>query len=123
MGMSCACLVQQVKIWVGHLKQLPTLLRGKISLRVQLTSSPASLTVAVLHNEYGSFGWSSIVEPHYYTASALCEEDSEVVAIPGVALIETLAKDPKSGFVVLQQINRVIANRLSNCRSVLLKSM
>lgn len=99
------------------------LVEGKVAIRVQLTSRPESVTVAVLNQTHQSFGWSGVVEPYHYTASALCEEDCYLIAIPGQKLIEILRSEPASGFEVMRHISEVISSRLRNSRAVLLKTL
>lgn len=99
------------------------LVEGKVVIRVQLTSRPESVTVAALNQTHQSFGWSGIVEPYHYTASALCEEDCYLIAIPGKKLIEILRSEPASGFEVMRHISEVISSRLRSSRAVLLKTL
>jgi len=102
---------------------LHILINGSISLRVNLTSRPESITVSVVKNAYESFGWSGIVAPFHYTATAECIEDANVMSIPGDKLMEILKQDPKSGFIVMQRITEIIASRLRNSRQALLKTL
>ena len=62
--------------------KLLLLLSGSIALRVNLTSRPDSVTVSFLNSPHKILGWSGIVAPNHYTASAYCEEDAELLAIP-----------------------------------------
>ncbi len=99
------------------------LVNGAISLRVNLTSRPESITVSVVKNAYESFGWSGVVAPYHYTATAECIEDATVMSIPGDKLMEILKQDPNSGFIVMQRITEIIASRLRNSRQALLKTI
>jgi toluene monooxygenase system ferredoxin subunit len=99
------------------------LLEGKVVIRLQLTSRPESVTVAVITKTNQSFGWSSVVAPYHYTAGALCEADCTLLRIPGKELIQMLQNEPISGVVVMRRIAEVISNRLRNSRQVLLKSL
>ena len=102
---------------------LHILISGLIGLRVRLTSRPESVTVSIVKNSYESFGWSGVVPPYHYTATAECLEDSKVVDIPGDKLMEILSQDPKSGFIVMQRITEIIAKRLGNSRQALIKTL
>jgi CRP-like cAMP-binding protein len=104
-------------------ERLYFLLEGKVAIRVHLTSRPESVTVAMVNKECQSFGWSGVVAPYYYTASALCEGDTRVISMPGMKLIEILKREPSSGFDVMQRIAEVISGRLRNSRMVLLKTL
>lgn len=99
------------------------LVSGHITLRVNLTSRPDSVTVSVVTQPYESFGWSGIVAPHHYTASAHCEEDCKVLVIPGDQFMKILSKNPDAGFKVMTRITEMIASRLRNSRQALLKTL
>ncbi len=102
---------------------LHILISGLIGLRVNLTSRPESITVSIVKNAYESFGWSGVVPPYHYTATAECLEESKVVDIPGDKLMEILSQEPQSGFIVMQRITEIIANRLGNSRQALIKTL
>jgi len=99
------------------------LLEGEITIYVQLSSRPERLTVTVISEPGQALGWSGIVAPHRYTASAVCETDSRLLALEGQALMDVLKQDPATGFVVIQRIAEVISRRLRNTRVALLKTL
>ncbi|MFZ5911938.1 MAG: cyclic nucleotide-binding domain-containing protein [Chloroflexota bacterium] len=103
--------------------QLHFLLEGSLTLKVKLTSRPESITVSAVNRKYESFGWSGLVPPHHYTASAICEQDCRVLTVPGAALMELLNQNTAAGFLVMQRIAELIANRLHNSRQALLKTL
>ena len=104
-------------------KHIYVLLDGKVAIRVHLTSRPESLTVSVINKAYHSFGWSGIVPPYHFTATALCESDCRLLVIPGQELLKILRDDPESGFHVMCKISEMISSRLRSSRQVLLKSL
>lgn len=104
-------------------EKLYVLLEGKVAIRLQISSKPQSITVSVINQTNESFGWSGIITPYHYTASALCESDCRLLAIDGQKLIQALKQDPRSGFIVMERISEIISNRLRNSRMVLLKAM
>ena len=99
------------------------LLDGNLVLKVNLTSRPESVTVSAVNQQYESFGWSGIVPPYVYTASAICEEDCSVLEIPGKAFYDLLKNAPESGFIVMQRLNELISSRLRTSRQGLLKTL
>lgn len=108
----------------GHkADRLYVLLEGKVMIRVNLTSRPDAITVAVINRPNDTFGWSAIVAPYHYTASAFCEEQCRTLTIPGFGLLELLKDDPISGIAVMRRVAEVIGSRLRNSRSALLKSL
>ena len=99
------------------------LLNGEIVLKVKLTSRPESITVSIVNQRFESFGWSGIVSPYHYTASAICEVDSKVLMIPGEKFMKLLNEYPEAGFSVMQRVTELIASRLRNSRQALLKTL
>jgi CRP-like cAMP-binding protein len=103
--------------------KLHLLVRGSIALRVNLTSRPDSVTVSFLDHPYQTLGWSGVVTPNHYTASAYCETDAELIAIPSKRLLEILDRHPEAGYRIMLRITSVISDRLRNSRQALLKTL
>ena len=99
------------------------LLAGEIVLKVKLTSRPESITVSAVSQQYESFGWSGIVPPYHYTASAICETDCKVLTIDGKGFMKLLEENPSAGFIVMQRLTELVASRLRNSRQALLKTL
>jgi CRP-like cAMP-binding protein len=118
------CQQGQMLFWEGdEAEWLYILLEGEISVYVNLTSRPQRMTVSVISEPQQMVGWSALVAPHYFTASALCEKECRLIAIDGKALMQTLEQDPATGFVVARRINEVISSRMRNTRLALLKTL
>jgi CRP-like cAMP-binding protein len=103
--------------------KLHLLVKGSIALRVKLTSRPDSVTVSIVSRPHQTLGWSGVVAPNHYTASAYCEEDSMLVAVPSDKFLKILETHPEVGFKVMLRITEIIADRLRNSRQALLKTM
>jgi len=103
--------------------KLHFLLEGSIVLKVKLTSRPESITVSAVNQRYEGFGWSGIVPPYHYTASAICEVDCKVLMIPGEEFMKLLNDNPTAGFTVMQRMTELIASRLRTSRQALLKTL
>lgn len=103
--------------------KLHLLVSGSIALRVNLTSRPDSVTVSFVNRPHQTLGWSGVVSPNHYTASAICEEDSELVAIPSHKFMQILDKHPEDGYKVMLRITTIISDRLRNSRQALLKTL
>ncbi len=124
-------IAQDVFVQKGHFvfregekaEHVHLLVNGSIALRVQLTSKPAFVTVSIVAQPYQTLGWSGLVPPHHYTASAYCEEDTHLIAIPAQPLLEILANHPEAGFKVMLRVTEIIADRLRNSRQALLKTL
>lgn len=103
--------------------KLHFLLEGDVLLKVKLTSRPESITVSAVSQRFESFGWSGIVPPYQYTASAFCDTDCRVLIIPGKRFMELLDENPEAGFAVMQRLTELVSNRLRNSRQALLKTL
>ena len=103
--------------------KLHFLLEGNIVLKVKLTSRPDSITVSAVNQRYEGFGWSGIVPPFHYTATAICEADCKILTIPGDGFLKLLTEDPAAGFTVMQRLTELIASRLRTSRQALLKTL
>jgi CRP-like cAMP-binding protein len=58
------------------------------------------------------FGWSALIEPRRYTATARFLKDSKVVKIDGDRLMRILENHPEEGLKVMRRLSSVIASRL-----------
>jgi toluene monooxygenase system ferredoxin subunit len=99
------------------------LLEGEVDIQVDLASKHGDVSVAAINMPYQSFGWSGVIPPYHFTASALCMADCRILKINGSKLIQILQREPESGFVVMQRISELIARRLRNSRMALLKTI
>lgn len=68
------------------------------------------------------FGWSALVEPKLYTATARCKKNSKVVKIDGGRLMRIFEKHPTEGLTVMRRLAGIVAGRLMNCYGELTKS-
>ena len=103
--------------------KLHFLLEGEIVLKVKLTSRPEQITVSAVRQQYEGFGWSGIVPPYHYTASAICEADCKILTISGEDFMKLLNDNPVAGFTIMKRLTELIASRLRNSRQALLKTL
>ncbi len=103
--------------------KLHLLVNGSIALRVKLTSRPDSVTVSFVNRPHQTLGWSGVVSPNHYTASAVCEEASELVAISSDKFMQILDQHPEDGYKIMLRITTIISDRLRNSRQALLKTL
>ncbi|MEJ5224495.1 MAG: cyclic nucleotide-binding domain-containing protein [Anaerolineales bacterium] len=104
-------------------RYLFVLLEGSVAIRVNLTSRPESVTLSYINRPYSTFGWSGVVSPFHYTATAVCDEDSRLLQIDGHRLMALLEKHPEHGFTVMRRMTEIISNRLRNSHLALLKTL
>lgn len=60
------------------------------------------------------FGWSSMVDDGFYTATGVCATDLKAVRINGRQLEKIFSRHPAAGYKVLQRLAGVISKRLAN---------
>lgn len=58
------------------------------------------------------FGWSALVEPRKYTASAEFAMDSKVLKLDGERLLRLFERFPAEGLLIMRRLAGVIAARL-----------
>ncbi len=102
-------------------KRLFILLEGKVALQVRLVSHRDNITLEIINQPYHTLGWSGLVSPYYYTASAVCQLNSRLVMLDGPALMRFLEAEPTVGFTIMRRITEVICDRLRTSRVALLK--
>jgi len=85
-------------------------LKGKVVIRKQSDVGPGQITIdSVGPGEM--FGWSSITEPHNFTAAAHTAEESEFLAINSDVLRDLFKKNNHIGYRVMTEIASVISSR------------
>jgi len=60
-----------------------------------------------------AFGWSALVEPYQYTASAICAEPSEEIYLRRVDLFNLFDQSPRMGYVFMKHLAALISSRLT----------
>ena len=58
------------------------------------------------------FGWSALVAPYVYTATARCVKDTKVIRISRDLIEEVIKEHPDEGLSVLKNLTAIIAGRL-----------
>ena len=64
----------------------------------------------------GLFGAASFMEPQEYTLTAVCMEDTEVMAIDADNLFELCEKDPTLGFKLMLKIAQIYFERYKSAK-------
>jgi CRP/FNR family cyclic AMP-dependent transcriptional regulator len=103
--------------------RLYILLSGKVNVQVQPIALTQPLTIVSLSTAGQLVGWSGFMPPSYYTASAVCLEDSRLLAFDGTAFNRALDENPALGLVVMRRIAGVISSRLRTIQSIVLKHL
>jgi CRP-like cAMP-binding protein len=85
---------------------------GIVIIRIQPAPGGKSIVVQPIEKKSGVFGWSALVEPHAYTAAAVCTTDVKLIAIDGKKLMALLEESPSVGLVVMRRLASIISSRL-----------
>ena len=93
--------------------------QGRVALQMNLERPDGSVTGPTTVASVGTgdaFAWSAIVEPHRLTLSANAVEDCALVAIEAAALREILSRRRRVGYLVMMNVTKLLAERLSQTR-------
>ncbi len=91
----------------------------QMALRAEAGGSEKKTTVDIIQaNEV--LGWSAIIEPHVYTLTAVCLQNTGVLAVNGARLRALLQANHDIGYEFMNGIARVIASRLDDTRRLLI---
>jgi len=87
---------------------------GEVHIQVELViyDLEARATIYVVRKGE-TFGWSALIPPHKFTASARCGQDSEVLTIDGQELMNILKGNEHIGYLVMRNLSNVISARLA----------
>jgi CRP-like cAMP-binding protein len=95
-----------------------------LEIEVQPVEGRPSLTTAVEAVGRGEcFGWSAVVSPYRYTASAVTLCDCSLMAIKGDQLRRLMKANPELGYLVMTRLTRLVAGRLRSTRQRLVSAM
>jgi CRP-like cAMP-binding protein len=105
---------------------LYVLLSGKVSIQFQFQSllqPPYRETTVTTVRPGEPFGWSSLVEPGHYTASARCLEASRALCIKGSDLEALAERECCLGYRVMRKAAIVAGSRLRETRRNLIREI
>lgn len=103
--------------------RLYLLISGKVNIQVQPTSLQQPLTIVSLGTFGQLVGWSGFMPPNYYTATAVCQEDSRLLTFDGTVFNRIIEENPALGLIVMRRIAGVISQRLRNIQGIVLKGL
>ena len=88
------------------------------------TYKPFNVKVKVHTAKAGEvFGWSALVKPYVYTASAECVEKVEEVYIKGSELMNLFEQNDHTGYVIMRNLSGHVSSRLTESREKLIKEI
>ena len=90
------------------------LLSGKVSIEFEVGRHQDAVVHSVMPGQ--AFGWSGLIHPYLFTASARAAEDSKVVTVQRDRLRKLLDMDCHMGFVIMEKLAELITARLRDAR-------
>jgi CRP-like cAMP-binding protein len=97
------------------------LLRGTVA--VSFRRGEEELIVEIHRRRGELFGWSALVPPKKYTATAKALGDCRVLSIPGKDLERFFRRHPSCGWLFLKKLSTLIATRLHRTRTFLAENL
>lgn len=94
--------------------KLYVLSRGRVSVGFEVGHHQEAVVHVVEPGQ--AFGWSALVQPYQFTATAKCVEDSEVVSVDREGLRRLMDTDCYLGFVIMEKLAEIISERLRQTR-------
>lgn len=70
-----------------------------------------------------AFGWSALVGPYFFTASAKCVGKVGEIYVKGAELLKFFDEDPATGYIVMRNLGTLISSRLTESREKLTKAV
>jgi len=90
--------------------------RGKVDIVISVPK-PWNKDVVVRRVEPGQlFGWSGLVAPYTYTASAVCVEAGEEICIRASELMNLFDRHPHLGYAIMTSVSAHASARLTQTR-------
>jgi CRP-like cAMP-binding protein len=99
--------------------ELYLLLEGWVDLTIDADVQGIRRELLMTLTKGEIFGWSAVVEPYIYTASAQCATPVTALAFSGRDLLALFLSDAQLCYTLMNRICRVIAGRLETTRSQL----
>ena len=102
-------------------RRLFILLEGTVSLSTR--RSAGEIVIEIVRKKGSLFGWSALVPPKKYTATAKALEPARALAIQGKEMEFLLKRHPSFGLLFFQKLSSLVATRLYHTRSLLADTM
>ncbi len=91
---------------------LYVVVEGEIAILYKPEDGP-ELTISRVRSE-GVIGWSSAIGNPFYTSTAVCSKECQLLCLSGNALRRLYQDHPKIGCLILERLAALIAERLKN---------
>jgi CRP-like cAMP-binding protein len=105
----------------GRARHLFILSQGAVALSIR--RGEEELVTEVIKKRGNLFGWSALVSPKRYTATAKALEDTRVFCADGTDLESIFQRYPSFGLTFLKKLATLIATRLYHTHALLADSL
>jgi len=96
---------------------------GKVDIVVKHFEAPTIYVRIHTASKGEAFGWSALVEPYQYTASAICMEDTEEIYLRRADLFKLFDQFPHMGYAFMRNLAALVGFRLSEFEKRLSKDV
>jgi CRP/FNR family cyclic AMP-dependent transcriptional regulator len=98
--------------------------RGRIALTMPMAVRDKDEDILIEELAPGqTVGWSALIPPHRFSLTGAALVETEVIALPRVALVEYFSGNPDVGYAVTRNIASVIGQRLQVFQAMWLREM
>lgn len=102
-------------------RRLFVLSKGAVAISIR--RGEGEFVIEIIKNKGALFGWSALISPRRYTATAKALESCRVLSVEGKDLERFFQRYPSFGFLFLQKLCSLIAHRLHSTRSLLAETL
>jgi len=86
---------------------------GKVDIVIKHFEAP-TIFVKIHSTQRGeAFGWSALVKPFQYTASAVCAENTEEIYMGRTELFYLFDQFPRIGYIFMKNLSVLVSSRLT----------
>lgn len=96
---------------------------GKVDIVVQHFEAPTVYVRIHTAVDGETFGWSALVEPYKYTASAVCAENTEEIYFRKSDLIKLFDQSPHIGYIFMKNLAAIVSSRVTDFAKKLSKDV
>ena len=102
-------------------KNLFVLLQGNVAIQFEVGRNRRVTVHSVSSGQ--AFGWSALVQPYRFTASAKCVNKCQVVAVDRDGIRKLIEMDCHMGFVIMEKLAGLVSERLRDTRMQLISML
>jgi CRP-like cAMP-binding protein len=102
-------------------KSLFVVTSGRVAILIDIGKGRQTVVDTIIPD--GSFGWSALVPPYFYTGSAKCLEPTQVLVVSGEELRGLCMDNCRICHTIMQRLASIISARLKDTRVQLISLM